>query len=110
ALMCTLEEDGERGYCMTPVVKVIGEYTAYFAIIPGDGDTSSDCHKAYQYQSPRTTQQTSVHKGSLEPVYAFIEWQGNNIAFSSVKIAEETGDMFVRSYNLGSQQSTLKLK
>ena len=109
-LLRAVGEMGDWGYFPTPEAQCIGEYTASFAIIPGDGDTSSDCHKAYQYQIPWTTQQTSVHKGSLEPVYAFIEWQGNNIAFSSVKIAEETGDMFVRSYNLGSQQSTLKLK
>lgn len=104
-------ELGDWGYFPTPEAQCLGLQTAEYAIIPHEGDvlTSGAYEVAYGYAVPFLVRQTDVHEGSLPVEHSFLQWSGKDVAVSSVKMAEESGDMVARWYNLAHEPRSLTI-
>ncbi len=101
-LLRSVSELGDWGVFPTPEAQCLGEHEAELMIIPhaGDGAASGAFALAYQFQVPWTVAQTGVHDGKLAAIDAPLHWEGEGIAFSSMKLAEDGGDLMLRWYNL----------
>jgi alpha-mannosidase len=106
-LLRSVGELGDWGLFPTPEAQCLGEHVVRMEIIPhtGDGISSGAYAEAYQFQIPWIVCQTDVHEGVIAPVYTPFEWESQELAFSSLKMNEQTGDLLLRWYNM-SQQST----
>ncbi|WP_058301089.1 alpha-mannosidase [Gorillibacterium timonense] len=134
-LLRASSELGDWGVFETPEAQCLGEQVVEYAIIPHHGDAaeSGAYALAYQYQIPWTSVQsgqfaaaatlwksgngkvgTATASGAVEatlPVSAqALSWNAEHspLAFSSFKIAEETGDLVARWYNIGSASVKLE--
>lgn len=105
-------ELGDWGYFPTPEAQCLGLQTAEYAIIPHEGDviTSGAYAEAYGFAVPFLVRQTDVHEGTLPTDHAFLQWSGAEVAVSSVKMAEESGDLVARWYNLAHEPRTLQVE
>jgi alpha-mannosidase len=106
-LLRSVGELGDWGLFPTPEAQCLGEHVVRMEIIPhtGDGISSGAYAEAYQFQIPWIVCQTDVHEGVIAPMYTPFEWESQELAFSSLKMNEQTGDLLLRWYNM-SQQST----
>lgn len=111
-LLRSVAELGDWGVFPTPEAQCLGEHTVELEIIPhgGDGAVDGAYAEAYQFQVPWTAAQTGVHEGKLAPVDAAYAWEGEGLAFSSLKIGENDGSAMLRWYNLRPQASELRLR
>lgn len=127
-LLRSSSELGDWGVFETPEAQCLGEQSVEYAIIPytGDGAVSGAYAQAYQYQIPWTVVQTQgpaarvaavngmPHSGGVTlPVSGqWLSWNSDAspLAFSTLKFAEETGDLVARWYNLGAQPAALKVQ
>ncbi|MGN8768218.1 alpha-mannosidase [Paenibacillus barengoltzii] len=110
-LLRSVGELGDWGLFPTPEAQCLGVHTARMELIPhnGDGMTSGAFTEAYQFQIPWTLSQTEMHEGNLSPSYTPFQWEGQELAFSSLKMNEKTGDLLLRWYNMSKQSSELTL-
>lgn len=110
-LLRSVGELGDWGLFPTPEAQCLGVHTARMELIPhnGDGIASGAFTEAYQFQIPWTVSQTEMHEGTLTPAYAPFQWEGQELAFSSLKMNEATGDLLLRWYNMSKQSSELTL-
>ncbi|MDU0331089.1 alpha-mannosidase [Paenibacillus sp. 3LSP] len=110
-LLRSVGELGDWGLFPTPEAQCLGVHTARMELIPhnGDGMTSGAFTEAYQFQIPWTLSQTEMHEGNLPPSYTPFQWEGQELAFSSLKMNEKTGDLLLRWYNMSKQSSELTL-
>ncbi|QGQ99736.1 alpha-mannosidase [Paenibacillus psychroresistens] len=108
-LLRSTGELGDWGLFPTPEAQCLGEHTARLEIIPhsGDGVQTGAYAEAYQYQIPWTVCQTGIHEGSIAPIYAPVAWEGEALAFSSMKINEASGDLMLRWFNMNNSNSEL---
>lgn len=113
-LLRSVGELGDWGYFPTPEAQCIGEFTVRMEVIPhqGDGIGSGAYAEAYQFQVPWTAAQTGIHEGSIPTTYALLEWSRSDreLAFSSMKISERTGDLMLRWFNMAGTQAELGLQ
>jgi alpha-mannosidase len=109
-LLRAVGELGDWGLFPTPEAQCLGEHSFQLEIIPHDGNgaTSGAYIEAYQFQIPWTLAQTNVHPGFLTPSNTPFEWQGDGLAFSSLKVNEDSGDLMLRWYNMSSNTTELK--
>lgn len=93
---------GDWGVFPTPEAQCLGEYTLEYCIIPfsGEEERFASYDAAYQFQIPVIVGHTDVHEGTLPAVHSFIEWDGEGLALSSVKVEEKHGDLVVRWFNM----------
>ncbi|GIP24192.1 alpha-mannosidase [Paenibacillus sp. J22TS3] len=110
-LLRSVGELGDWGLFPTPEAQCLGEHTAQLELIPhsGDGLSTGAYAEAYQFQIPWTAVQTEVHGGPIEPVYTPFEWESAQLAFSSLKMNQDTGDLLLRWYNMSKDESELTL-
>lgn len=110
-LLRSVGELGDWGLFPTPEAQCLGEHTVRMMLIPhsGDGMTSGAYAEAYQFQIPWTVCQTEVHEGVIATVYTPFQWESPELAFSSLKMNEETGDLLLRWYNMSNKQTELTL-
>lgn len=110
-LLRAVGELGDWGLFPTPEAQCHGEHTFKIDIIPHDGNgaTSGAYIEAYQFQVPWTLAQTEVHPGYLTPSNTPFAWQGDGLAFSSLKVNEDSGDVMLRWFNMTTDSATLKL-
>ena len=110
-LLRAVGELGDWGLFPTPEAQCLGEHSFQMEIIPHDGSgASSDAYiEAYQFQVPWTLVQTDVHSGTLSSTHTPFAWQGEGLAFSSLKVNEESGDLMMRWYNMKPRTSLLSL-
>ncbi|MEC0089220.1 alpha-mannosidase [Paenibacillus macquariensis] len=108
-LLRSVGELGDWGLFPTPEAQCLGEHTVRMELIPhnGNGMTSGAYAEAYQFQIPWTVCQTDVHEGVIAPVYTPFEWENKELAFSSLKMNQETGDMLLRWYNMSQKKTDL---
>ncbi|MDQ0724526.1 alpha-mannosidase [Paenibacillus sp. W4I10] len=110
-LLRAVGELGDWGLFPTPEAQCLGEHTFKIEIIPHDGNgaASGAFIEAYQFQVPWTLAQTEVHPGYLTPSNTPFAWQGDGLAFSSLKVNEDSGDVMLRWFNMTTDSATLKL-
>ncbi|WP_059049257.1 alpha-mannosidase [Paenibacillus senegalimassiliensis] len=110
-LLRSVGELGDWGLFPTPEAQCLDTYTVRMELIPhsGDGIASGAYTEAYQFQIPWTVCQTGVHEGPLSPVYKPFQWEGAELAFSSLKMNQETGDLLLRWYNMSDEAAELTL-
>ncbi|MEO2257058.1 alpha-mannosidase [Paenibacillus amylolyticus] len=110
-LLRAVGELGDWGLFPTPEAQCLGEHTFKIEIIPHDGNgaASGAYIEAYQFQVPWTLAQTEVHPGYLTPSNTPFAWQGDGLAFSSLKVNEDSGDVMLRWFNMTTNSATLKL-
>ncbi|KEO76703.1 alpha-mannosidase [Paenibacillus polymyxa] len=111
-LLRSVGELGDWGWFPTPEAQCLGEHTARLEIIPHDGDgiQSGAYTEAYQYQIPWIVKQTGIHAGVVAPDYAPFDWQSTELAFSSMKMNELSGDVLLRWYNMSHNIAELIIK
>ncbi|MDR6878785.1 alpha-mannosidase [Bacillus sp. 3255] len=111
-LLRAVGELGDWGLFPTPEAQCLGEHTARMELIPYSNSSmqSRAYAEAYQFQIPWTLCQTEVHGGSIAPTFGLFQWEGEELAFSSLKMNEGTGDLLLRWYNMRPQAAELKLK
>ncbi|OOC60600.1 alpha-mannosidase [Paenibacillus ihbetae] len=113
-LLRSVGELGDWGYFPTPEAQCIGEFTVRMEVIPhqGDGIGSGAYAEAYQFQVPWTAAQTGIHEGSIPTTYAPLGCSRSDreLAFSSMKISERTGDLMLRWFNMAGTQAELGLQ
>lgn len=108
-LLRAVGELGDWGLFPTPEAQCLGEHTVRLEIIPhnGDGITNGAYAEAYQFQIPWTAEQTGIHAGAWAPDTAVVAWSGAGLAFSSLKVNPDSGDLMLRWYNMSGHQSEL---
>ncbi|MBU5351438.1 alpha-mannosidase [Paenibacillus barcinonensis] len=130
-LLRASSELGDWGVFETPEAQCQGPQSVEYAIIPfaGDAAKSGACASAYMYPIPWTTVQlgTLAHKYAKEaqpvdgmnreelalpPCKQWLDWNSecSTLAFSTFKIAEETGDVIARWFNLTADRAELKVQ
>ncbi|WP_339167108.1 alpha-mannosidase [Paenibacillus sp. FSL R5-0341] len=109
-LLRSVGELGDWGLFPTPEAQCLGEHTFKIEIIPHDGNgaASGAYIEAYQFQVPWTLAQTEVHPGYLTPNNTPFAWQGDGLAFSSLKVNEDSGDVMFRWFNMTTESANLK--
>lgn len=106
-LRCT-GELGDWGVFYTPEAQCLGPAQAELMIIPHGSAVAEEAYAlAYQYQIPWMTVSTDIHKGSLQPKHQWLQASGNDMQLSSVKVAEATGDLAIRWFNMTTSPTTL---
>ncbi|AZK45216.1 alpha-mannosidase [Paenibacillus lentus] len=110
-LLRSVGELGDWGLFPTPEAQCLGEHTVQMKLIPhsGDGMITGAYAEAYQFQIPWTVCQTGVHNGVIAPTYAPFQWENTELAFSSLKMNEATGDLLLRWYNMSGKHTELTL-
>lgn len=109
-LLRAVGELGDWGLFPTPEAQCLGEHTFHLELIPyggGEQGAFAAYAEAYQFQVPWTAAQTGIHAGSIAPLAAPLRWESAELAFSSLKINEETGDMMLRWFNMSRRGSEL---
>lgn len=110
-LLRAVSELGDWGVFETPEAQCLGEQVVEYAIIPHaeDGIASGSYASAYQFQIPWTVVQTELQHGKLPTTYSWLNWneEETDLAFSTLKLSEETSDVIARFYNLGPKTVTL---
>lgn len=111
-LLRSVSELGDWGVFPTPEAQCLGESTVRMLVIPhaGNGAENGAYAQAYQYQSGWASRQTEVHAGALSAVGSGLNWDGNGVAFTSMKVSEETGDLMLRWFNMQQQPSELAIQ
>ncbi|MGN7358867.1 alpha-mannosidase [Paenibacillus sp. SAF-054] len=110
-LLRSVGELGDWGHFLTPEAQCIGEHTVHLEIIPhsGDGVDAGAYQEAYQFQIPWTVTQTGLHAGNIPAEHTAVAWEAKNLAFSSWKVSEESGDDMLRWYNMKPESGVLSL-
>lgn len=110
-LLRSVGELGDWGYFPTPEAQCLGGHSVSFRIYPhGGSDSVMEAYQdAYQYQVPWSVKQTGIHDGDLPSVHSFVQWESENLAFSSIKVAEKTGDIMARWFNIDGEKTSLKV-
>ncbi|MEK3944637.1 alpha-mannosidase [Paenibacillus sp. FSL H3-0310] len=108
-LLRSVGELGDWGLFPTPEAQCLGEHVVRMELIPhtGEGIISGAYAEAYQFQVPWIVCQTDVHAGVVAPVYTPFDWESKELAFSSLKMNEQTGDILLRWYNMSQQNTNL---
>lgn len=110
-LLRAVSELGDWGVFETPEAQCLGEQVVEYAIIPHakDGIASGAYASAYQFQIPWTVVQTELQHGKLPATYSWLNWneEETTLAFSTLKLSQETSDVIARFYNLGPKTVTL---
>ncbi|MBB6024240.1 alpha-mannosidase [Paenibacillus sp. JGP012] len=130
-LLRASSELGDWGVFETPEAQCQGPQSVEYAIIPfaGDAAKSGACASAYMYPIPWTSVQLGAlahtyakeaqlvdgmngDKTILPPCKQWLDWNSerSTLAFSTFKIAEETGDVIARWFNLTADPAELQVQ
>ncbi|OKP70301.1 alpha-mannosidase [Paenibacillus sp. P3E] len=111
-LLRSVGELGDWGVFPTPEAQCLGPCKAEWMIIPhgGEADRFEAYREAYTFPVPAFTAATGLHSGELPPDESFLQWSGERLAFSSLKIAESSGHPVIRWYNLSAEETALSLQ
>lgn len=100
-------ELGDWGYFPTPEAQCLGQRKVEYAIIMHEGDAVPAYRNAYAYQVDLVSELTEIQSGSISANYSFVEFEGDSLIGSSLKMTE--GKAMYRFYNITMQDSVLKL-
>ncbi|MGN7355851.1 alpha-mannosidase [Paenibacillus sp. SAF-054] len=107
-LLRAVGEMGDWGHFPTPGAQCRGSHTVRLAIFPfGTADQgqkvvwaeADTMIGAQQFQVPWSVRQTGIHRGNLPVVHSFLNWKGEDLIFSALKMSKDTGSVIARWYN-----------
>lgn len=107
----SVAELGDWGYFPTPEAQCLGMQTAEWQVLPHEKDVihSQAYVDAYQYKVPLVIVQTTIHEGRLQNTHKFVNTKSNGLVWSSMKVAEDHGDVIIRWYNPSEAKDSLKV-
>lgn len=109
-LLRSVGELGDWGVFPTPDAQCLGQQYAEWMIIPHGGDRRFGAYReAYRFQVPNTAVAAGIHEGTISSPASFLDWEGERLAFSSLKVGEASGDWMMRWYNLSESPTELTL-
>ncbi|WP_201006070.1 alpha-mannosidase [Paenibacillus glycanilyticus] len=108
-LLRCVGELGDWGVFHTPDAQCLGANVAEWMIIPygGVNERFDAYREAYRFPVPLTTVGARLQEVELPLSDQFLAWNGDGLAFSSLKINEERGDLMARWYNLSGEPTAL---
>ncbi|MBD2866647.1 alpha-mannosidase [Paenibacillus oceani] len=123
-LVRSVAELGDWGVFLTPEAQCLRPCTAELYVIPHDGGGEEPAFsayaEAYKYQIPWQTIQIRpdmteagrelADRHLLPASLSFLQWSGAGMAFSSLKLNEQTGDWMARWYNMGKRGTELSFR
>jgi alpha-mannosidase len=111
-LLRAVGELGDWGVFPTPEAQCLGKHSFSMTLLPHDGENGrfAAYARAYQTQTEWQTAQTGSHAGKLAPNASMLAWSGDRLALSSMKIAEESGDLMLRWFHYGGESEELRLR
>ncbi|NOU82256.1 alpha-mannosidase [Paenibacillus sp. LMG 31459] len=110
-LLRAVGELGDWGVFRTPEAQCLGTHTAQLSLIPYSGKPfrTEAAAEAYRQSVPFTVIPTGLKSGELPPTHSWLQWEGDGLLLTSVKVSEETGDLAVRWFNASMQPAVLLL-
>ncbi|CAM3274564.1 alpha-mannosidase [Paenibacillus lupini] len=111
-LLRSVGELGDWGVFHTPDAQCLGINEAEWMIIPygGENERFSAYREAYRFPVPITSRSMNLQQGELPLSDHFLAWNGDGLAFSSLKINENRGDLMARWYNLSGESTQLTVQ
>ncbi|SFE40087.1 alpha-mannosidase [Paenibacillus catalpae] len=108
-LLRSVGELGDWGVFHTPDAQCLGANVAEWMVIPygGESERFDAYREAYRFPVPLTAAGVRLQQGELPLTEKFLAWNGDGLAFSSLKINEDRGDLMARWYNLSSEPTSL---
>jgi len=108
-LVRSVGELGDWGVFPTELSQQQRKMAAEYALTFFEGDLveAEGFRLAHQFQIPWVTVQTDVHTGTLPAARQFLEWCGQQMAFSNMKIKDGAEDIMVRFYNCSKEDTVL---
>ncbi|WP_193063853.1 alpha-mannosidase [Oceanobacillus oncorhynchi] len=106
-LLRAVGELGDWGHFPTPEAQCLGEQTASLKIFPhGADDTCYDVYQqAYLYQVPLSTFALPEQTRELAAEHSYIQIAlPSQVAWSSLKVADDTKDVYLRLFNMSDQE------
>jgi alpha-mannosidase len=110
-LLRAVGELGDWGMFPTPEAQCLGEHTATLNIIPYSGRSNriDAASEAYRQSIPFIVRQTDIHTQELPSTHSWLNWKGEDMLLTSVKVSAETGDLAVRWFNASHRPTTLTI-
>lgn len=90
----------------------LGPHAYEYAVVPhaGDWESAGILAEAHAFRCPQTVALITPHAGDLPPVGRFVEVEGEGVAVSGIKRAEDSDAVVVRLYNPGRQARQARLR
>lgn len=106
----SVSEMGDWGYFPTPEAQCLGVQTAEWQVLPHEKDviSSQAFVDAYQYKVPLAVVQTDAHQGMLPGTWKFVATEAKGLVWTSMKVAEQHGDVMLRWFNPSEKIESLK--
>jgi alpha-mannosidase len=104
-LLRSVGEMGDWGYFPTPGAQCQGPQTLFWTLHPFTGSLGRLIAQkdAYQIQVPWTVIALKEQKGPLPPEQAFLTWEGEALAVSSLKASRKDSSVRLRLFNMTNQ-------
>lgn len=111
-LLRSVGELGDWGVFHTPDAQCLGANVAEWMVIPygGESERFDAYREAYRFPVPLTAAGVRLQQGELPLTEKFLAWNGDGLAFSSLKINEDRGDLMARWYNLSGEPTSLMVQ
>ncbi len=106
----SVAELGDWGHFPTPEAQCLGIHSAEWQVLLHEKDViaASAYVDAYQYKVPIQVIQTNAHKGILPSEHRFVKWESESLAWTSMKLAEDSDDVMLRWFNPAASSVQLK--
>lgn len=111
-ILRSVGEMGDWGYFPTELSQQLRHMTAEYELtfFTGDLVESGSYLGAYQFQVPATVAQTGVHAGTLPAEKSWLDWTGEGMMFSNLKVQGEGTDRMARFVNLSGKDTVLRIR
>ncbi|GGG86464.1 alpha-mannosidase [Paenibacillus radicis (ex Gao et al. 2016)] len=111
-LLRSVRELGDWGVFATPEAQCQGKQTAELKLIIHEGTAiAGEAYvDAYQFQVPWTARQTDVHEGKLSASGKLIDWDGERMAVTALKVSEYSGDIMLRMFNVSAEPTSVAVE
>ncbi len=108
-LLRSVAELGDWGVFETPQAQCLGYHEAQLYLIPHGTHLYESVKEAHIFQIPMLTKQVSIQDGKIDKEENLLEFSGNEVVFSTLKMDELSNNEILRVYNLSNDESVLNI-